>query len=148
MSPVIRGLRAAVERWRSRGGDHGFIRRSGHRLCRTRGLECGSGPIDEVDVAWSLRLQQGDDTPRRLGHITLNPIVHMGWMAVIVLLLAGIAWGQTPVNPARFRSRHGGCRLTIAEADPGFFPFAGTTRDQRCPTWLTARAPPQGRSRS
>jgi Zn-dependent protease len=53
-------------------------------------------------------LSQGDDTPSRSGHITLNPLVHMGAPSLIFLLLTGIAWGQMPVNPARFRSRQWG----------------------------------------
>jgi Zn-dependent protease len=49
-------------------------------------------------------LSQGDDTPQRAGHMTLNPVVHMGWPSMIFLCVAGIAWGQMPVNPAKFRS--------------------------------------------
>jgi Zn-dependent protease len=52
-------------------------------------------------------LRQGDPTPRQLGHLTWNPIVHMGWTSIVFLLLAGIAWGRTPVNPWNFRGRHG-----------------------------------------
>jgi len=48
-------------------------------------------------------LSQGDDTPQRTGHMTLNPVVHMGWESIIFLCLAGMAWGQMPVNPSRFR---------------------------------------------
>ena len=48
-------------------------------------------------------LAEGDDTPRLAGHWTLNPLVHMGKSSLILLLLVGIAWGSTPVNPARFR---------------------------------------------
>lgn len=48
-------------------------------------------------------LSQGDDTPKRSGHMTLNPVVHMGWESIIFLCLAGIAWGQMPINPSRFR---------------------------------------------
>ena len=50
-------------------------------------------------------LSQGDDTPKKTGHMTLNPIVHMGWQSMIFLCLAGIAWGQMPVNPSRFRHK-------------------------------------------
>jgi Zn-dependent protease len=52
-------------------------------------------------------LRQGDDTPRLLGHITWNPVVHMGWFSLGLLAVFGIGFGQTPVNPARFRSRWG-----------------------------------------
>jgi Zn-dependent protease len=49
-------------------------------------------------------LSQGDDTPQKAGHMTLNPVVHMGWISIVFLCVAGIAWGQMPVNPAKFRS--------------------------------------------
>jgi Zn-dependent protease len=52
-------------------------------------------------------LHQGDDTPRLLGHITWNPVVHMGWFSIALLAVFGIAFGSTPVNPSRFRSRWG-----------------------------------------
>ena len=45
----------------------------------------------------------GDDTPRLTGHMTLNPIVHMGPVSLIMFALVGIAWGLMPVNPSRFR---------------------------------------------
>lgn len=46
---------------------------------------------------------QGDNTPQKAGHITLNPVVHMGWQSIIFLCIAGISWGQMPVNPDKFR---------------------------------------------
>jgi len=49
-------------------------------------------------------MSQGDDTPKRTGHMTLNPVVHMGWGAIIFLCIAGISWGQMPVNPYKFRN--------------------------------------------
>lgn len=49
-------------------------------------------------------MSQGDNTPEKTGHITLNPVVHMGWGAIIFLCIAGIAWGQMPVNPYKFRN--------------------------------------------
>lgn len=62
-------------------------------------------------------LSQGDDTPKRSGHITLNPIVHMGWESIIFLCLAGIAWGQMPVNPSKFRYRRMG-NILVSAAGP------------------------------
>ena len=47
---------------------------------------------------------QGDNTPQKAGHITLNPVVHMGVLSIIFLCLAGISWGQMPVNPDKFRN--------------------------------------------
>ncbi|MFM7480293.1 MAG: site-2 protease family protein [Planctomycetota bacterium] len=62
-------------------------------------------------------LWQGDTTPRDSGHITINPIVHMGWFSLIALMLLGIAWGLMPVNPARFRNGRLGWAL-VAAAGP------------------------------
>lgn len=49
-------------------------------------------------------ISQGDDTPEKAGHITLNPVVHMGVESIIFLCIAGISWGQMPVNPYKFRN--------------------------------------------
>jgi Zn-dependent protease len=59
-------------------------------------------------------LQQGDDTPRRAGHMTLNPLVHMGVESIVFLAIGGIAWGAMPVNPSKFRSRQWGDVLVSA----------------------------------
>lgn len=59
-------------------------------------------------------ISQGDDTPRQAGRLTLNPVAHMGILSVVMLLAVGIAWGSTPVNPARFRSRHGDAWVSFA----------------------------------
>jgi Zn-dependent protease len=59
-------------------------------------------------------LSQGDDTPSRSGHMTLNPVVHMGWDSIFFLCLCGIAWGAMPVNPNNFRSRQWGDFLVSA----------------------------------
>lgn len=62
-------------------------------------------------------LQQGDQTPIKTGHMTLNPLKHMGWEAIVVLVLAGITWGAMPVNPLRFRSAKYG-KILVAAAGP------------------------------
>jgi Zn-dependent protease len=49
-------------------------------------------------------ISQGDDTPEKTGHITLNPVVHMGWESIIFLCVAGMSWGKMPVNPYKFRN--------------------------------------------
>ena len=53
-------------------------------------------------------LSQGDNTPRRSGHMTLNPVTHMGVESIFFLCMCGIAWGAMPVNPNNFRSRQWG----------------------------------------
>ncbi len=62
-------------------------------------------------------LSQGDDTPKRLGHLTLNPIVHMGTNAIVLLCLFGITWGQMPVSPSKFRNRKWG-EIFVSAAGP------------------------------
>lgn len=49
-------------------------------------------------------INQGDDTPSRSGHMTLNPLVHMGWVSIAFLCISGMAWGAMPVNSAKFRN--------------------------------------------
>ncbi len=46
---------------------------------------------------------QGDRTPIERGHITLNPMVHMGPISLLMFVIVGIAWGAMPVNPYRFK---------------------------------------------
>lgn len=62
-------------------------------------------------------ISQGDDTPKRSGHMTLNPLVHMGWVSIVFLCLCGIAWGEMPVNPAKFRNPRWG-NIWVSAAGP------------------------------
>jgi Zn-dependent protease len=62
-------------------------------------------------------LSQGDETPRQRGHMTLDPLVHMGWESILFLCVGGIAWGCMPVSPCRFRSRQWG-EVIVAAAGP------------------------------
>ncbi|MBW4615077.1 MAG: site-2 protease family protein [Desmonostoc vinosum HA7617-LM4] len=62
-------------------------------------------------------MSQGDNTPQKTGHLTLNPVVHMGWGSLIFLCLTGIAWGQMPVNPSKFRSAKLG-NILVSAAGP------------------------------
>jgi Zn-dependent protease len=64
-------------------------------------------------------IREGDDTPEKAGHMTLNPIQHMGWESMVFLCLAGVAWGQMPINSDRFRSASIG-RIRVAAAGPLF----------------------------
>jgi len=61
--------------------------------------------------------RQGDPTPRRLGHLTLNPAVHIPTFAWILFAFAGITWGVMPIDPGNFR--HGRrSRALVAFAGP------------------------------
>src|ERR1043166_6652441 len=52
---------------------------------------------------------QGDPTPRLRGHMTWNPVVHIGW-------------GSTPVQPRYFRNRRWGSAL-VSFAGPAVHVF-------------------------
>ena len=60
---------------------------------------------------------EGDDTPIRTGHMTWNPLVHMGGMSLLIFALVGFAWGLMPVNPGNFRHRRWGDAI-VAFAGP------------------------------
>jgi Zn-dependent protease len=57
---------------------------------------------------------RGDRTPIETGHMTLNPVVHMGLMSFVLLLVAGIAWGSMPVDPRRLRGRYSPALVALA----------------------------------
>ena len=70
--------------------------------------------LHELAHGWAA-LRKGDDTPRYLGHMTPNPITHMGPIGFFAVFLLGIGWGAMPVTPSRLRGKY-------AEA---FVAFAG-----------------------
>ncbi|MHC5003150.1 MAG: site-2 protease family protein, partial [Planctomycetota bacterium] len=72
--------------------------------------------LHELAHGWAA-LWQGDDTPRRLGRMTGNPLVHMGGPSLLVFALIGIAWGVMPTDPSRYRWRRRG-RIVVAGAGP------------------------------
>lgn len=51
-------------------------------------------------------IRYGDETPRYAGHMTWNPLVHMGGYSLLALAIFGIAWGAMPVDSSRLRGRH------------------------------------------
>ena len=59
-------------------------------------------------------IKLGDDTPIVTGHMTLNPLVHMGGFSLILLAIAGIAFGAMPVNRNRLRGRYGEAIMAAA----------------------------------
>lgn len=47
---------------------------------------------------------QGDETPRQLGRLTLNPLAHLDVLGFFMLIIAGFGWGKpVPVNPYNFK---------------------------------------------
>ncbi len=73
----------------------------------------GSITLHELAHGWAA-LRLGDPTPRVTGHMTWNPVVHMGPMSLIVFLVIGIAWGAMPVDPSRIRGRWGNVLVLAA----------------------------------
>ena len=59
-------------------------------------------------------LRCGDTTPTDTGHITWNPVVHMGLSGLIMFALLGVTWGAMPVDPSRFRGRYDDARVSFA----------------------------------
>jgi len=72
--------------------------------------------LHELAHGWAA-LWQGDETPRELGHMTPNPLVHMGPWSLLMLLLFGFAWGLMPTDPSRYRWGRRG-RIVVAGAGP------------------------------
>lgn len=71
--------------------------------------------LHELAHGWAA-LWQGDPTPRVRGHMTPNPIVHMGWFSIVLFITTGMAFGLMPVDPTRFRSKYG--HALVAAAGP------------------------------
>lgn len=72
--------------------------------------------LHELAHGWAA-LHQGDDTPRRLNRMTMNPLVHMGGMSLLVFALIGFAWGAMPTDRSQYRNRRVG-RVVVAAAGP------------------------------
>jgi Zn-dependent protease len=72
--------------------------------------------MHELAHGWAA-LSQGDDTPRIYGRMTPNPVVHMGWESLILLVLTGIAWGMMPTDPSKYRWGRQG-RIMVSGAGP------------------------------
>lgn len=46
----------------------------------------------------------GDDTPRRQGRLTLNPLAHLDPVGSVMLIFAGFGWGKpVEINPSNFK---------------------------------------------
>ena len=69
--------------------------------------------LHELAHGW-LAIRHGDDTPIISGHMTGNPLVHMGLMPLFILLMFGIAWGQMPIDPTRMRGRYAQAMVAVA----------------------------------
>lgn len=73
--------------------------------------------------AWSAN-ELGDDTAKRQGRLTLNPIKHLDPIGTTLLFALGFGWAKpTPVNVWRLRggARRGGALVSFAGPASNFF---------------------------
>ena len=60
----------------------------------------------------------GDNTAKRLGRLSLNPVRHMDRSGTVMMLVAGFGWGKpVPINPNQLSHGHAGTAL-VAAAGP------------------------------
>lgn len=59
--------------------------------------------------------RMGDDTPRRLGRLTLNPLVHVNWVGWLMFALIGFGiLGAAPINARRMHNPRWGFFAAVA----------------------------------
>lgn len=89
--------------------------------------------MHELSHGWAA-LRAGDDTPRVTGHMTWNPLVHMGPQSLLMFAIVGIAWGAMPVSPHRFRGRHDEAK--VAGAGPAMNLGLGLVASVLAALWI------------
>ncbi|MCY3934652.1 MAG: site-2 protease family protein [Chloroflexi bacterium] len=59
--------------------------------------------------------RMGDDTPRRMGRLTLNPLVHINWVGWLMFALIGFGiLGSAPINARRMHNPRWGFLAAVA----------------------------------
>ncbi|PID29040.1 MAG: site-2 protease family protein [Candidatus Cloacimonadota bacterium] len=57
----------------------------------------------------------GDDTAKRAGRLTLNPLAHIDWLGLIALFIVHIGWAKpVPINPYNFKNYKRDTAITAA----------------------------------
>jgi Zn-dependent protease len=69
--------------------------------------------LHELAHGWAA-IRRGDTTPIDTGHMTWNPLVHMGGPSLLVFALTGIAWGMMPVDTTRMRGKYADAAVSFA----------------------------------
>jgi Zn-dependent protease len=69
--------------------------------------------LHELGHGWAA-VKRGDSTPRDLGHLTWNPLVHIGPHYLILFALTGMMGGQMPVDPTRLRGKYAEAAVAFA----------------------------------
>jgi Zn-dependent protease len=68
--------------------------------------------VHEFAHAWTAD-RLGDDTPRRTGRLTLNPIAHLDPIGLLMMFFGPIGWAKpVPLQPWRFRHPRVGLCIT------------------------------------
>ena len=74
--------------------------------------------VHEFAHAWSADYF-GDRTPRSMGRLTLNPLVHLDPLGSLMLVLVGFGWARPVlVNPFVLRQRSEAAPMLVALAGP------------------------------
>ncbi len=74
--------------------------------------------VHEFAHAWTADYF-GDDTPRRAGRLTLNPLAHLDPIGSLLLIVAGFGWAKpVPVNPSALRYRSESALMWVSLAGP------------------------------
>ncbi len=89
--------------------------------------------MHELSHGWAA-LRAGDPTPRATGHMTWNPLVHMGGYSLLMFAIVGMCWGAMPVNPYNFRRRHDDA--VVAAAGPSMNLGLGLASSVLAAIWL------------
>ena len=72
----------------------------------------------------------GDDTARRAGRLTLNPLAHLDPLGTLLMFFAGFGWAKpVPVNPYRYQGdrRKADIRVSLAGITVNLILFVGFT---------------------
>lgn len=74
--------------------------------------------VHEFAHAWTAD-QLGDDTPRRNGRLSLNPMRHLDPLGTLMLLFAGFGWAKpVPINPSALERRTPAGTMLVSVAGP------------------------------
>lgn len=61
----------------------------------------------------------GDDTPRIMGRLTLNPLKHLDVIGSLMLIVAGFGWAKpVPVNPIKLKQHSKSAFMWVSVAGP------------------------------
>ena len=83
------------------------------------GIICGilvAIGIHEFSHAW-MAIRLGDDTAKRMGRLTINPLAHIDPLGIFLFLVAGFGFGK-PVPYSEYALKHDTDEIKIALAGP------------------------------